>query len=119
LDRRLSAGQIKWVISRCGVFAGARTHSTIGAISSAVPTLSLAYSRKAWGLNEDLFGTVDYCIGPEEMTPEAITERLARLAAEGDRVRERLSSSLPEIKARAYAAGDHLKESLEATARRG
>ena len=69
LSGELSAAELKWVISRCAAFAGMRTHSTIAAISSCVPTLSMAYSRKARGLNQDIFGSQDYCIQPSEITP--------------------------------------------------
>ncbi len=46
-SRKLTAAQIKWVLSHCSLFAGTRMHSTIAALSSGVPTLNLAYSIKA------------------------------------------------------------------------
>ena len=67
-------------------FAGARTHATIAAISSCVPTLSLAYSRKARGLNQDVFGSQEYCVQPSEITPGGIAERMANLLANGDAI---------------------------------
>ena len=42
-----NAAETKWIIGRMAVFAGARTHATIAALSSGVPTLSFAYSIKA------------------------------------------------------------------------
>jgi colanic acid/amylovoran biosynthesis protein len=48
--RDLNAAETKWVIGRCAVFAGARTHATIAAFSLRVPTLSFSYSIKAKGL---------------------------------------------------------------------
>ena len=47
-----NAAEIKWVISKMHVFAGSRTHSTIAALSSKVPTLSFAYSMKAKALTK-------------------------------------------------------------------
>jgi len=111
-SRNLSAAQIKWIISHCSVFVGARTHSTIAALSTGVPTLSLAYSVKARGLNKDMFGTLDYCVEPHEMTSETVTERTITLLTDGDRVREHLVSRLPAITARSFAAGDYLAECL-------
>ena len=41
---------IKGYISRCELFIGARTHATIAAYSTGVPTLVLGYSVKARGI---------------------------------------------------------------------
>lgn len=109
----LSAAELKWVISRCAVFAGARTHSTIAAISSGVPTLSLAYSRKARGLNQDIFGSQEYCVQPAEITPAVIAERIVRLLAENDAIRTRLAEVLPAIRQRAFQAGAMLRQLIE------
>ena len=49
-----NAAETKWIISRMALFAGARTHSTIAALSSGIPTLSFAYSIKAQGINRDI-----------------------------------------------------------------
>lgn len=51
--------ELKYIISKCRFFTGARTHSTIAAYSTAVPTLVLSYSEKSLGIAEDLFGTSD------------------------------------------------------------
>ena len=49
--------QLKGFISRCRFFIGARTHATIAAYSTCVPTLVLGYSIKSKGIAKDLFGT--------------------------------------------------------------
>ena len=49
--------QLKGHISRCRFFIGARTHATIAAYSTCVPTLALGYSIKARGIATDIFGT--------------------------------------------------------------
>lgn len=51
------ASQLKYIISKCRFFIGARTHATIAAYSSLVPTLVVGYSVKARGIAKDLFGT--------------------------------------------------------------
>jgi polysaccharide pyruvyl transferase WcaK-like protein len=62
MNPRLNAPQIKYVISKCRFFIGARTHSTIAALSSNIPTVSIAYSIKARGINQDIFGHTDYVL---------------------------------------------------------
>lgn len=46
--------QIRYVISHCRFFIGARTHSVISAYSTRVPTLALGYSIKSRGIAKDL-----------------------------------------------------------------
>lgn len=105
----LSAAETKWVISRCAVFAGARTHSTIAAISSGVPTLTLAYSRKARGLNQDIFGSQEYCLQPAEISPSNIAQRISDLLAQSDAIVNRLAGLLPGIRESAFHGGAILR----------
>ena len=105
LSDKLSAAETKWVISRCAVFAGARTHSTIAAFSTCVPTLSLAYSRKAKGLNQDIFGNQDYCLQPAEITPLRVAQRIADVLSKRDAVRAHLAGAIPSIRANALQGG--------------
>lgn len=49
--------ELKDIISRCRFFIGARTHATIAAYSTCVPTFVLGYSVKARGIAKDIFGT--------------------------------------------------------------
>lgn len=55
---------LKGVISNCKMFVGARTHATIAAYSTGVPTLVIGYSTKATGIARDLFGTEDNYVLP-------------------------------------------------------
>lgn len=48
---------LKGIISKCRMFVGARTHATIAAYSTGVPTLAVGYSVKARGIARDIFGT--------------------------------------------------------------
>jgi len=59
-----SCEEIKGVIKNCKYFVGARTHSTIAAYSTGVPTLVLGYSVKARGIAKDIFGSEDKYIIP-------------------------------------------------------
>jgi polysaccharide pyruvyl transferase WcaK-like protein len=110
----LNAPQLKWIISRAIVFAGARTHATIAAMSTCVPTLSLAYSEKAWGISEDVFGHSDFCLSVENL-PENIgglAEGLMDLLRQRETVRKQLEGIGPSCRANALKAGIDLKEQL-------
>ena len=56
--------ELKGIIARCRAFVGARTHATIAAYSSGVPTMALGYSVKARGIARDLFGVDEGVVVP-------------------------------------------------------
>ncbi|MBE6127679.1 MAG: polysaccharide pyruvyl transferase family protein [Erysipelotrichaceae bacterium] len=60
----MTCTQLKGYISRCRFFVGARTHATIAAYSSCVPTLVLGYSIKSRGIAKDLFGDDEHYVIP-------------------------------------------------------
>ena len=59
-----TAPELKYIISHCRMFIGARTHATIAAYSSCVPTLVVGYSVKARGIARDLFGAEEGYVLP-------------------------------------------------------
>lgn len=62
---------LKGYISKCRFFIGARTHSTIAAYSTCVPTLVVGYSIKAKGIAKDIFGTYEkYVVPVQDMKEE-------------------------------------------------
>lgn len=91
LPGRPSAPELKWIIAQTTIFVGARTHSTIAALSSGVPCLSLAYSRKSHGLNEWVFGHGDWSVDASLLTPQLVAEKATRLYGERDVVRSHLA----------------------------
>lgn len=66
--------ELKYLISKCRFFVGARTHSTIAAYSTGVPTLVLGYSVKSKGIAKDLFGTYNgYLVSVQSLgNPDAL-----------------------------------------------
>lgn len=68
-NQKYNCMQIKWYISKCRLFIGARTHATIAAYSSCVPTIAIGYSVKSKGIAKDIFGTYkDYVLPIEEIS---------------------------------------------------
>ena len=64
------AHELKGYISKCSFFVGARTHSTIAAYSSGVPTLVIGYSVKSRGIATDLFGSYENYVLPVQELKE-------------------------------------------------
>lgn len=104
--------QIKYIISKCSAFIGARTHATIAAYSSCVPTLVVGYSVKALGIARDLFGTEEKYVMPVQELEEEESLCLAFdwLMAEKDNIRGRLNQMMPEYCKKAAAAGDEIRK---------
>jgi colanic acid/amylovoran biosynthesis protein len=111
----LAAPELKWVISRCSAFAGARTHSTIAAIATGVPTVFLAYSQKAFGLATDCYGERRYCVPPRELTPDRLAGEVSALLDEPESFRATLRERAQELRAAALAAGPMLRALITET----
>lgn len=109
----LSAAETKGIVGQLSCLVAARTHATIAAFSSCVPAVSLAYSRKAYGLNELLFGHTDYVVSPEELTPERVVEKTDSVLRQGLAIRNRLGRYMDEAQRQAREAGAALKHLLE------
>ncbi|MBT3832806.1 MAG: hypothetical protein HOF53_15210 [Gammaproteobacteria bacterium] len=105
LPRGLNAPELKWVISQCAVFVGARTHSTIAALSSAVPTLSIGYSRKARGINLDLYGHLNHCLDVGDLDAATFSQKLDNLIVNEADVRSALETRIPALSQSALVAG--------------
>ena len=108
LPDHMNAAQLKWVLSQCRFFIGARTHATIGAISSQVPTISIAYSVKARGLNRDIFGTEAYVLNTPQVTKSTLWQSLQLLIKDEDQVRAHLAVRVPQIKERSKVSAEVL-----------
>lgn len=68
VNKELSCTELKYIISKCRFFIGARTHTMIAAYSSSVPALALSYSIKSIGIANDLFGdAVKYVVSKKDL----------------------------------------------------
>ena len=112
-----SAAEIKGFIARCRAFVGARTHATIAAYSSLVPTLVLGYSVKSVNIAVDLFGTTDGLVVPIDALrhPDGLRDAFAGLLRDEALRRAQLKQVVPDYVARAYAAAQTLKNFLAET----
>ncbi len=63
--------QIRYAISKCDYFIGARTHAMISAYSCAIPALALGYSIKSRGIAKDLGLDSDLVINCKSLTDES------------------------------------------------
>ena len=103
--------ELKGYISRCSFFIGARTHATIAAYSTCVPTLVLGYSVKSRGIATDLFGTYDHYVLPvQEMNDsKELLNSFIWIQEHEDEIRNHLIDIMPEYISKAYMAKDALE----------
>jgi len=106
-----NAVQLKGYIARCRFFVGARTHATIAAYSTCVPTLVAGYSVKSRGIARDLFGTEEHYVLPVQdlKTGNDLAEAFRWLRQNEEPIRTRLTQVMPEYVQNAYAGLEALK----------
>lgn len=93
-----TAPELKYIISHCRMFIGARTHATIAAYSSCVPTLVVGYSVKAKGIARDLFGTEENYVLPVQQLrePDQLIKGYLYLAENESQIRGHLTAFIPQ-----------------------
>ena len=100
--KALTAIQLKGYIKRLSALVTARTHASIAAYSTCVPTLVIGYSVKAKGIARDLFGDeAEHLIPVQELTGEGeLIAAYDALMARADQERAFLNERIP-----VYTAG--------------
>ena len=103
--------ELKGYISRCRFFIGARTHATIAAYSTFVPTLVVGYSIKSRGIAQDLFGSYEnYVLAVQDMSDKYdLCKAFLYIKENENLIRERLRKIIPEYKEKSLLAGMNLK----------
>ena len=103
--------KLKGYISKCRFFIGARTHATIAAYSSCVPTLVIGYSVKSKGIATDLFGTYEnYVVPIQDIThDQTLIQAFEWIRENENAIIKHLNHILPEYKARLNKAMDMIQ----------
>ncbi|WP_026506837.1 polysaccharide pyruvyl transferase family protein [Butyrivibrio sp. MC2013] len=109
-----TAPELKGYIRRLKLFIGARTHATIAAYSSCVPTLVIGYSVKARGIARDLFGREkDYVLPVQELEdPRQLIEGYKWLDSHRDEIKTHLEDIMPAYIERSRCCGQAVSRIL-------
>ena len=107
-----TASELKYIISKCELFVGARTHATIAAYSTFVPTLVVGYSVKAKGIAKDLFSSYEKYVFPVQklVNENDLTDAFKLLIDNQSDVKKHLQKTMPTYIQNAYEAGKLLTE---------
>ncbi|SDB06741.1 polysaccharide pyruvyl transferase family protein [Eubacterium oxidoreducens] len=107
--------QLKSIISKSEVTVAARTHASVAAYSTAVPTLVVGYSIKARGIAKDLFGTEEgYVIPVQSLDQEEdLYQAFVQILNRKEEIRDHLTKILPEYVKRARSAAELVWKEVE------
>ena len=111
IDGHYNCMQLKSLISQCEMFIGCRTHATIAAYSTCVPTLVVGYSNKSIGIARDIFGTEEgYIISVNDIKrDEELLERYKIFSRNLSEEKILLKKVMPAYCNRAKEGGIKLK----------
>lgn len=112
VERGLNASRTKHIIGQCRFFVGARTHSTIAALSGEVPTISIGYSVKARGINHDIFGHLRYVVDAPGLSADQLIEKVKLLTSDEETIRATLATRVPELQRETATAVKAVGEAL-------
>ncbi len=92
------AEELKGFISRCRFMIASRTHASIAAYSSKVPTIVMGYSVKARGIARDIFKSEDGFVLPVQNLVSRIdlTESFINLMKHEDEIRAVFNLVIPK-----------------------
>ena len=110
-----SAPELKYIISKCDLLIGARTHATIAAYSTCVPTLVVGYSVKAKGIAKDLFGDYNRYVLPVQGLEheDDLINGFRYIFDNKDNIKVQLQQLMPSYIQSAASAGKLLTEGLQ------
>ena len=94
--------QIRYVISKCRMFIGARTHAVISAYSMCVPAIALGYSIKSRGIAKDLGLDERLVVNSKNCPQGTLLHSFLYLTENEDEIRGHLSRVMPEYKQSIY-----------------
>lgn len=109
-----NAEELKGYIARCRFMVAARTHASIAAYSTQVPTLVVGYSVKARGIARDIFGDEeDYVIPVQSLShPDILKNRFIRMLQSEGTIINHYRVFMPSYIKRAMSMNDILSKYL-------
>ena len=107
---KLNYCQIRYVISKCKMFVGARTHSMISAYATCVPALALGYSIKSRGLVKDLGLSERLLVDCRNVKVGAVLDSFKFMLENESSIRQHLKAVIPDYIKTTYGIRNKIKE---------
>lgn len=87
----------KRVLSQCDLVIATRMHCAISALTARVPTLLLAYSQKAVGMCEYIYGRNDWTLPVDELCSDRCLASVGKMLDSSGSIQVHLSRRIPEV----------------------
>ena len=113
-EKSFNCNELKYIISKCNILVAARTHASIAAYSTEVPTLVIGYSVKSRGIAKDLFGNYDnYVISKDDLTSENLKKHFYYIEKNQKEIKNMLNEKMPSIKKQSANLFNMVLEKIE------
>lgn len=100
--------QIRYFISKCDLFIGARTHSVISAYSTCVPAIALGYSVKSHGIAKDLGLDKKLVVDYRNLVTEyELLDSFKYLVKNKVEIADNLNKIMPEYRKKSFLAKEY------------
>lgn len=98
---------------KCDLVIAARMHCAINSLAAQVPTILIAYSRKAEGMCQYVYGNADWVLPLKEFIKKGVIERkVLNMKNKNIEIRDYLFKRIPVIQEEAYQPMKRLKNLL-------
>lgn len=103
--------QLRYIISKCRLFIGARTHAVISAYSTCVPSLALGYSIKSKGIAKDLGLDNNLVVNcKDNESNNSLLKGFRYLVDNEDAIKKQLTDVMPSYIKEAYKIRNIIKK---------
>ncbi len=95
-DNNYNCNELKYIISKSSFAVVARTHASIAAYSTNVPTLVIGYSVKSKGIAKDIFGEYEnYVIAKDDLKEGKLLEKFKYIESNEQKIKKILKEKMP------------------------
>lgn len=115
LENDLGFTGTKKELVKCDLVIAARMHCAINALAARIPTILVAYSRKAVGMAKYVYGNQDWVISLDQLVNEKVLEaKVQAMNARREEIHAYLNDRIPIIQKEVYRPIERLKAVLGA-----
>lgn len=101
---KLNYCQIRYVISQCACFIGARTHAVISAYSTSTPAIAIGYSIKSRGIAKDIGIPEETVVDSLNISKNKLLDAFHYSLSEAENIRKHLQDTMSGYKQKCQGA---------------
>lgn len=113
INNEYTPSELKGIIGRCDLFIGFRMHATIASTSMYVPTISIAYSHKTYGVIGEMLGQENYICNDKNLDLNTLKLKINDAWQNRVEIRRDLVSKMKTIREMTLLNGQLAKELMD------